>query len=279
VKKEHAVKAVQFLQSNNIAKGWSMDYFRRVLSETEVPVKTFSDKGEIDISLWSMEQYVDAIKQYEIANSQTNKTSSKGNQRPPYCHDVPIFQLASVLINDVGALSKNYFPSWYSNDWWNYAQFFISPTGSVTPLHFDTLLTHNIFFQVEGTKEFILFPKEQAKYFTRHNWRWFKEDPTSQEVEDIIRKNELGSRVVLNAGDMLYMPPGMLHYVKTIDASVSFNVDFHTKKSVSRSFLSLIKGMPVNSFYYNVVLLFGVVFNIPSKLLFRYYRSYLNYVS
>ena len=201
-------------------------------------------------------------------------------ERPLYCHDIPIFEIAKDLIDDVRGVDAAFLPSWYRQAWWKYAQFFMSPTSSVTPLHFDTLLTHNMFFQVYGKKEFIIMPHSASNYCYRHKWRWFQVDPTKPDLQSFPEYQKAHvQKVILEAGDVLYMPPGTLHHVTTIDASISFNVDFHTPKSALKSFSGLLRGMPKENAYYNFILFLGLIFKVPSNRLFPYYRSYLNYIS
>ena len=75
------------------------------------------------------------------------------------------------------------------------------------------------------------------------------------------------------------MPPGMLHSVKGLEESISFNIDFHTNKSVAIALTKIFFGMPKKNWYYNLICALGLILKIPSKYLFSFYKSYLNYVS
>lgn len=268
---QQAVKVSGFLQEYNIASDWSFGYFRERIGSLKIPLKEFFKSGDIGVSEWTLSQYVDSIAEYE-ENSDLS--------RPPYCHDIPIFHLAPELVNDVASLPSDFFPSWYEDSWWDFVQFFMSPSGSVTPLHFDTLMTNNLFFQVEGVKDFFLLPFSERSNCYRRGWRWFDVDPTQERLDQYPDFNmDRCTKVTLNAGDMLYMPPGMLHHVVTREPSISFNVDFHTKASVLKSFLSIFERMPNLTAYYNFLSFLGVVLKVPRKYIFRFYRPYLNYIS
>ncbi|AJQ95387.1 cupin-like domain-containing protein [Gynuella sunshinyii] len=265
-----------FLYKNSDATQWNFEYLNKQLSGKILPLKEFQANGDIICSSIAAEIYIEQVLQYE-------KQLKDGNQdlsRPAYCHDVPIFHLADSLIEDVKHIEERLFPELYQQEWWKYAQFFMSATGSITPLHYDTLLTHNVFFQAYGRKEFVLIEKKYSQYCYRKGWRWFQVDPNNVDWDKfpLFEKAKL-QRVELNAGDLLYMPPGMLHHVTTLDASLSFNVDFHTKSSVLRSFLSTLDHMPKATFYYNWLVMMGLVAKLPSRWLFKFYKPYLNYVS
>jgi len=156
----------------------------------------------------------------------------------------------------------------------------MGPSGSVTKLHFDTLRTHNLFFQLKGRKVWTLLPAAAHAQCGRTRWRWFDIDP---ERPDLHRFPEYGNlepvTVEVDAGDLLYIPPGTLHHVRSLDACMSFNIDFHTPRSVVDSFRYVHKGMPREVLYFNFISFLGLVLKLPESSLFRFYKPYLNYVS
>lgn len=99
--------------------------------------KKFSDKG-IEVCSLTMEKYIELIENYEA--------DSLNSPSPPYCHDLPLFSLIPSLIEDAQPFPLDYLPKWYWHKWWRYCQFFLGCSNSITPLHFDCLLTNNIFF-------------------------------------------------------------------------------------------------------------------------------------
>lgn len=267
------VKINGFLRHHNVAEHWDLQYFLHLKDSPEVTVKRFQEDGP-QTTQCQLSEYVASVLAYE------SRSDNHPLTRPAYCHDIPIFHLMKELIDDVRRLPAEIFPKWYRKEWWQYAQFFLSPKGSVTPLHFDTLLTHNFFFHVCGRKQFTLFRFSDEKYCYRKGWRWFDVDPTRPN-SDLwpLYEHASPSKVMLEPGDMLYLPPGTLHHVTSVDASISFNVDIHTIKSIFSSFKHAPGKMPKESLFYNVVMLCGLLFKIPSKVILKYYKSYLNYVS
>lgn len=268
---ENPLKVSAFLEANGVAKHWCFDYFRDLGESLLVPVKTFDSNGDIHVSTTPLSDYVRSIEQYEL---------DQKSHRPAYCHDIPIFHLLPDLVDGVRSMPSSIFPLWYRDSWWQFAQFFMSPSGSITPLHFDTLMTHNLFFQVTGVKEFYLLPFSERSNCYRRGWRWFDVNPLNPTDEKHPKyRPERCLKVTLRPGDLLYMPPGMLHHVVTKQASISFNVDFHTKLSVCRSFRFVSESIPAPSLYYNTVALAGLFLGFNKRYLFSLYKSYLNYIS
>ncbi|BDA68757.1 transcription factor jumonji jmjC domain protein [Calothrix sp. PCC 7716] len=250
---------------------WSLEYLKYVSPTLNIYAKKFSVNQRIELCSLTIEKYVELIKKYE---------EDQKNDLPPYCHDLPLFSLIPLLIEDVQPFPLDYLPKWYWYKWWRYCQFFIGASNSITPLHFDCLLTNNIFFQIVGRKQFTILLPEDAKYCYRKGWRWFFVNPENPDFNKYPEyKNTRPIKFIVNPGDILYMPPGTLHHVRSLDMSISFNIDWHTEKSSLNALAASVKGMPIQNSYYNFLLAMGLVFKIPSSIIFKFYKSYLNYVS
>lgn len=254
---------------------WSLDYFVNLAPDLNLIVKDFEKKNRINIKHTMLKDYVNTLKLYE-----KNKDSDKNVEIPPYCHDLPLFSLIYSLVEDVQPFPLDYLPRWYWYKWWRYCQFFIGSSSSLTPLHFDCLLTNNLFFQIVGRKQFTLILAEDAKYCYRKGWRWFLVDPENPDLDKYPEyKNARPIKIIVNPGDILYIPPGTLHHVKSLDTSISFNIDWHTRQSALNSLTGIFKGMPTKNLAYNFLMTLGLVFNIHSRIIFPFYKSYLNYIS
>lgn len=254
---------------------WSAEYFKQKAPDLKILVKNFTTHKEIESKTTSMEEYANLIKAYEI-----HKRKGQSVSLPPYCHDLPLFSLIPSLVKDVQPFPLDYLPKWYHYKWWRYCQFFIGSSDSITPLHFDCLLTNNIFFQVVGRKQFTILMPEDAEYCYRHSWRWFKVNPENPDLDKYPEyKKAKPITFIVNPGDILYMPPGTLHHVRSLDMSISFNIDWHTEKSSLNGIVSSLKGMPPKNVYYNFLITMGLLLKVPSQLIFPFYKSYLNYVS
>ncbi|CAJ1398063.1 unnamed protein product [Effrenium voratum] len=114
-------------------------------------------------------------------------------------------------------------------------QVFFGPKGTVTPLHFDPY--ENIFCQVVGVKYLRLFPpSESENLYPRegdlsNNSRLEPADLLAGESAEgaygdfpKLQKAEF-QEAVLQPGDLLYLPMGWWHYVKSFSTSIS--IAFH----------------------------------------------------
>ncbi len=259
------------IPSWNSFSQWSLKYLKQLSPSLNIYAKRFSDQG-IEVCSLTMREYIGLIENYEA--------DSLNNPSPPYCHDLPLFSLIPSLIEDAQPFPLDYLPEWYWYKWWRYCQFFLGCSNSITPLHFDCLLTNNIFFQIVGRKQFTILLPEDAKYCYRKGWRWFLVNPENPDFNKYPEyKNARPIKFIVNPGEILYMPPGTLHHVRSLDMSISFNIDWHTKKSSLNALSASVKGMPIHNSYYNSLLAMGLVFKVPSEVIFKFYKSYLNYVS
>lgn len=259
------------LQHSKALRNWTPEYFNAKAPDLQVPVKEFWG-SEIKKSTWRLNDYVNFLKGCNEDN---------GSRDPlPYCHDIPIFHAIPGLHEELSPFPVDLLPVYYHLNWWLYAQFFLGPKNSTTPLHFDCLLTNNLFFQVYGRKKFILFNPADREFCYRDGWRWFRVNPEKPDYDKYPRfKQAQSCEVILNPGDVLYMPPGTLHYVKGLDASISFNIDWHTKSTAWEGMMNLFKGMPLENVYYNTWMFLGLACKVPQPIVFHFYKSYLNYVS
>ncbi|PDQ22573.1 hypothetical protein CN311_03050 [Mesorhizobium sanjuanii] len=130
----------------------------------------------------------------------------------PYFHDIPLLGLVENLAEDCQPFPANFLDPSYRSHWWRYSQFFMGPAGTVTPLHFDTLLSHNLFFQIYGDKQFTILPPSQAKCCGPAVARGLMWIPSNRTM-CAFPQYEQATPVVVTvcAGDILYMPPGTLH--------------------------------------------------------------------
>jgi hypothetical protein len=265
---------IQNLLAGWRALGWTPDLIREVGRSTELAVKRGNvADGQRDAI--ALDRYIDALERYETALAAGEDPPSPG-----YLHDVPLFRFFPDLATHVAPFPVHLLPAWYGRAWSEYTQHFVGPTGSTTPLHFDTLLTNNLFFHLYGRKRFILIPAEQRDLCYPRGWRWLRFDPTAPDYDTYpLAKAVTPIDVFLQPGDVLYIPPGTLHHVRNLSASISFNIDWHTGESAWRGVTSVLRGAPAKNGYYNFLLYLGVRFGVPEKFIFRFYKSYLTYVS
>jgi len=259
---------------------WTFDKLRQVSGERTVKLKQgLNEEGVAGLKTIAVRlgDYLDQLADFE---TRLQRNEASATERPPYLHDLPLSSILPDAANDLDGFPADYFPGWYRADWLEFAQFFLGPSHSLTPLHFDCLLTHNLFFQVRGRKRFILLHHDQLPFCYRYRWRWCEVDAENPDLRrhPLYRQAQVRECTV-EPGDMLYMPPGMLHHVRSLDCSMSFNVDWHTRASAIQGMLALRRGMPLKNVYYNAVIALGQCAGQPAGRVLPWYRSYLNYVS
>ena len=252
---------------------WTNEYLKLCDRGALLAVK----KGDVSKGFRDMVRLTDYISMVERFEARRN---GERVGPPPYLHDVPFFYLFPHLTPDIEPFPLQLLPKWYWPNWHNYIQFFMGPTGSLTPLHFDTLYTNNLFFQIVGRKRFILIPADQQRYCYMDGWRWARYDPDAVDFEKYpLAKAITPVETILEPGQTLYIPPGTLHQVHGLSYSISFNIDWHTAQTAREGMMTVFCGAPLKNGYYNLLSYLGVGLKIPSRLLFPYYKSYLNYVS
>jgi hypothetical protein len=105
-------------------------------------------------------------------------------------------------------------------------RFWIGPAGTVTPLHCD--FDDNIFAQVWGTKRIFLSPPHHDEFlYTREANPVLFGSPFDPESPDFERyplaRQATMIEVIVEPGDMLYVPAGWYHQVRALTFSLSSN--------------------------------------------------------
>jgi hypothetical protein len=133
---------------------------------------------------------------------------------PPYLGNLELKELNSMC----------HWPTFF--DKMGPPRFWIGPAGTVTPLHCD--YDDNIFAQIWGTKRIFLAPPhhDQFLYPKEANAILFG-SPFDPEAPDygrypLARQANL-VEVIVQPGDMLYVPAGWYHQVRALTFSLSSN--------------------------------------------------------
>lgn len=255
---------------------WTFDRVRHDAGDKTMLLKDWGPNGQILTRHMRIDAYLHEIERYEARRA----AGDAAGARPAYLHDVPLTSVFPNAAADLAAFPHAFFPEWYGADWTAFAQFFLGPSTSVTPLHFDCLLTHNLFFQLRGRKRFIVLDHAQRNNCYVQDWRWCAVDPEVPNFDSHpLYRRATSHQIVVEAGDVFFMPSGMLHHVRSLDAAMSFNVDWHTRESALEGALAVTRGMPLRNVYYNLLLAFGLWTGVSNRRLMPFYKSYLNYVS
>jgi hypothetical protein len=133
---------------------------------------------------------------------------------PPYLGNLELRELNS-LCHWPGYLGKMGPP-----------RFWLGPAGTVTPLHCD--YDDNIFAQIWGSKRITLSPPHHDEYlYPREANPILCGSPFDPEAPDYekfpLARQASMIEVIVNAGDMLYVPAGWYHQVRALTFSLSSN--------------------------------------------------------
>jgi len=137
-----------------------------------------------------------------------------GDSLPPYCGNVELRALNSLC----------HWPGYFEK--MGPPRFWIGPAGTVTPLHCD--YDDNIFAQIWGSKRIFLCPPhhEEFLYASEANPVLFG-SPFNPEAPDFERyplaRQAALVEVIVQPGDMLYVPAGWYHQVSALSFSLSCN--------------------------------------------------------
>ncbi len=105
-------------------------------------------------------------------------------------------------------------------------RFWLGPAGTVTPLHCD--YDDNIFAQIWGSKRIFLSPPHHGEFlYPREANAILFGSPFDPEAPDFekfpLARQALMIEVIVNPGDLLYVPAGWYHQVRALTFSLSSN--------------------------------------------------------
>lgn len=100
------------------------------------------------------------------------------------------------------------------------AKGWFGPKGTITPLHYDE---HSILFmQIYGRKQFKLVPSFEFPKMYVQNTYYSAVDPENVNVQEHPKFLQASlADVVLEPGDLLFIPVGWWHWAKSLDVSIS----------------------------------------------------------
>jgi hypothetical protein len=118
-----------------------------------------------------------------------------------------------------------------------FPQFFLGPAGTYTPMH--CALESNAFVQVHGRKRWILYPARYQPLLEPPADRrpYFHADflPERGAPEFQLGRYAPALEVVLDPGDVLYVPPFVWHYVENVTTTIAVAYRFFSLRAAVRS--------------------------------------------
>jgi len=200
-------------------KKWSFEFFANLQLPKQVFLEmnnVLQQKGEYEVM-----DYGDYIRRIAADSSEPGK-------RPGYLSVFKIFRAFPQLKEDVDFSILN------QHKLKNTVAGWIGPAGTVTGYHVDW--GDNVLAQVCGRKEVRLVAPKESKYM--YTSPRFDQGTTSSLVDvdnfDAERfplfEKAKQYRVVIHPGEMLFIPRGWWHYVRSLDKSISVsNISYDTK--------------------------------------------------
>ncbi len=98
--------------------------------------------------------------------------------------------------------------------------FWFGPKGTITPLHHDPV--NLMLAQVLGRKKIKLFPPQQTPFLYNQVGVFSKIDPENPDLEKYpLFKQAKPLEVILEPGEVIFIPVGWWHHVRSLDLSIS----------------------------------------------------------
>ncbi len=140
--------------------------------------------------------------------------ASGAHELPPYLGNLELRELNRLC----------HWPTYF--DKMGPPRFWLGPAGTVTPLHCD--YDDNIFAQIWGTKRIFLSPPHHDEFlYPREANAILFGSPVDPEAPDFekfpLAREALMIEVIVNPGDLLYVPAGWYHQVRALTFSLSSN--------------------------------------------------------
>lgn len=113
--------------------------------------------------------------------------------------------------------------------------YFFGGRGAATENHIDREHSCNLHLCMNGKKQVLLFTKDQSDYLYKVPYIGDSLIDFSQPIEQLQKKyprlkDATVYNVILNPGDMIFMPRNCWHYTRYLDASTSATFVFYTNK-------------------------------------------------
>jgi ribosomal protein L16 Arg81 hydroxylase len=201
------------------AKIWTPDYLKTIVGDKFVNVN-ISKSGNFNPN----QKGIEDLGYTKIKMKFSELVDEIQNVDSEYYHYLEQQSLPDVfpeLQKDIGTLK------WFGlTDFKVFTAFWLGAQNSSSPLHFD--IAQNFFAQIYGRKRFTLFKPTDTQYlYPAYNKNYTHISEISFENLDydkfpLIYKAE-PFEVVLEPGDVLFLPERWWHHVKSLETSISVN--------------------------------------------------------
>ncbi|MHC5853060.1 cupin-like domain-containing protein [Nostoc sp.] len=206
-------------------KNWSNDYLLEKCGNNIVPVSFFT-KNYLNNSNYVLHENNNNNKEMKLKDYLDIISENKKIDLEYYMRDVDFVKYFPELTSDIN------YPDYFSIK--PSIFFWFGSLGKTTTLHFDQL--HNILVQIRGKKRILLFsPSNYLSFYpplreSGAYGNFSKVNPITPNLELFPKfpwKDQI--EVILQAGEMLYIPPLWWHHVTGIDQNISLSCWYDVK--------------------------------------------------
>ncbi len=180
----------------------------------------------------------------------------RGTVRLPYLRHMSINRALPALRQFI-AEPDDFKPNWASHPWLDRIggpELFIGQSETVFGnVHQDQVAVHVGFVQLEGEKEFVMFPPEDGQYLYPFAGRQFPYELRNSEIHfndlenyerfPLLRKAS-PRRLRLKAGEAMFLPADWWHTTRNITDSISYSVRIVNTTNVLTTIGRHLSGIP-----------------------------------
>lgn len=148
-------------------------------------------------------------------------------------------------------------PNWVGGAWADRIggpELFVGQRGTgFGPIHVDHLAVHVGFYQLQGSKKFLLFPPDDGHYLYRYPGAEFPWQLRNSRISGfaagiaerypLIRKTS-PMEITLHAGDALFLPANWWHTTLNLTDSVSYSIRIVNHTNVLATLGEVVRGLP-----------------------------------
>jgi [protein]-arginine 3-hydroxylase / protease len=215
----HPVKITDCLNEWPATTKWTIKYLNEIAGYRTVPIE-LGKKYDSDDWSQGMFLFSEFMKEF--------MTEKNLNSQPGYLAQHDLFDQIPQLRKDFSVLKyctigieEPIVKSW------------IGPANTISTMHTDN--QHNLFCQVKGSKLIILAaPFEASNLYPYEGLlnNTCQIDPENVDIGKFpLLKNVKFYKVVLNAGEILYLPKLWFHYVRSLTPSISLSFWFDVENN------------------------------------------------
>ncbi|HEX8821455.1 MAG TPA: cupin-like domain-containing protein [Archangium sp.] len=219
---------------------WSPEWFREQMGEHRITVeRSRSERPSNDPLEFLRNRYYEEARLGGIIDVMLSGEHPPGAFYVTYSN---IFQKAPALLKDFESLPRTLgipesWPEAVKERLTLRPGFWLGPAGTVSAVHFDRQENFNA--QVTGRKKWTLFSPEDSHhlYYPALELPTVIFSPVDVEAPDAQRFPRFAGaqphETVLDAGEILFIPSGWWHHVRTLELSISLNFWWWTLASVA----------------------------------------------